>query len=257
MLPGIEEGTRRFGSELAGTAVVGFSMVAGAGIILLVHATLPHEHMVKGRDTGADARGLRQVWLFVIAITLHNFPEGLSVGVGFGGGNVSNGMALTTAIFIQNMPEGFVVALALVGQGYGRARAVAISCGTGLVETVGGVFGAITISLASAIVPFGLGFAAGAMLFGSARRHWPMIGVDRRLGPAPEPCSAARLDGTSFEAVPLRPTVRAVPAGQEVSHVAHSAKRLSGMLHGARLGAPSSSVRDGGMPGVRPLSAAP
>lgn len=163
--PGIEEGKALFGSTMLGTLVVGFSMIAGAAIILFVHKHLPHEHLVKGRDTEADARGLRRVWLFVIAITLHNFPEGLSVGVGFGGGNVSNGAALALAIFIQNMPEGFVVALALLGQGYTRLRAVAIACGTGLVETVGGIVGAAAISVADSVLPFGLGFAAGAMLF--------------------------------------------------------------------------------------------
>lgn len=165
VVPGIEEGTRRFGTEVAGTAAVGLSMIAGAAIILFIHKHLPHEHLVKGRDTDADPHGLRRVWLFVIAITLHNFPEGLSVGVGFGGGNVGNGIALTTAIFIQNMPEGFVVALALLGQGYGRLHAVGIGCATGLVETVGGFVGAAAISLADAVLPFGLGFAAGAMLF--------------------------------------------------------------------------------------------
>ena len=165
VLPGLEEGTRLLGSELRGTAAVGGSLLVGASVLLLIHRYLPHEHLVKGRDTHADPHGLRRAWLFVIAITLHNFPEGLSVGVGFGGGNVANGLALTTAIFIQNLPEGFVVALALLGQGYGRWHAVGVACVTGFVETIGGIVGAAAVSVADVVLPFGLGFAGGAMLF--------------------------------------------------------------------------------------------
>lgn len=165
VIPGLEEAARLFGGDLVPALVIALSILAGAGLVLLIHRFLPHEHLVKGKDTLADPHGLRRVWLFVIAITLHNLPEGLSVGVGFGGGNVNNGLALTTAIFVQNVPEGFVVALALLGQGYSRLSAVGIGCATGLVETFGGLIGATAISIADSVLPFGLGFAAGAMLF--------------------------------------------------------------------------------------------
>lgn len=164
--PGLADATHQTGSPLAGAALIGVSLMIGAASILFIHRHAPHEHFIKPSDNPAvDATRLRQVWLFVIAITLHNFPEGLSVGVGFGGGQVDNGLALTTAIFIQNLPEGFVVALALVSQGYTRRRAFAIACATGFVETFGGLVGALAISLASAILPWALGFAGGAMLF--------------------------------------------------------------------------------------------
>lgn len=164
--PGLAEATRQTGGPLTGAGVIGVSLMIGAAAILFIHRHAPHEHFIKPSDNPAiDATRLRQVWLFVIAITLHNFPEGLSVGVGFGGGQVENGLALTTAIFIQNLPEGFVVALALVSQGYTRRRAFAIACATGFVETFGGLVGALAISLASAILPWALGFAGGAMLF--------------------------------------------------------------------------------------------
>lgn len=164
--PGLEEAARQTGSGFGGAAVISLAVLAGAAVILFIHRHAPHEHFIKGFDNpGVDPTRLREVWLFVIAITLHNFPEGLSVGVGFGGGRVENGMALTSAIFLQNLPEGFVVALALLGQGYTRSRAVLIACGTGLVETVGGLVGATAVSLADALLPWGLGFAGGAMLF--------------------------------------------------------------------------------------------
>lgn len=164
--PGLAEATRQIGSPLAGAAVIAASLMLGATTILFIHRHAPHEHFIKPSDNpAADATRLRQVWLFVIAITLHNFPEGLSVGVGFGGGQVDNGLALTTAIFVQNLPEGFVVALALAAHGYARWRAFAIACATGFVEAFGGIVGALAISLASAILPWALGFAGGAMLF--------------------------------------------------------------------------------------------
>lgn len=164
--PALHEAEVAGASAIGAAARVGLSMLLGAAVILFIHQHAPHEHFIKGPDTRAvDAHRLRQVWLFVIAITLHNFPEGLSVGVGFGGEQASNGLLLTSAIFIQNMPEGFVVALALLSQGYTRSKAVLIACATGLVETFGGLFGATVVTLASAVLPWGLGFAAGAMLF--------------------------------------------------------------------------------------------
>jgi ZIP family zinc transporter len=163
--PGLAEAAHQTGSPLAGAALIGASLMIGAASILFIHRHAPHEHFIKPSDSPADASRLRQVWLFVIAITLHNFPEGLSVGVGFGGGQADNGLALTSAIFLQNLPEGFVVALALVAHGYVRWRAFAIACATGFVESFGGLVGALAISLASTILPWALGFAGGAMLF--------------------------------------------------------------------------------------------
>ncbi|MEN9205586.1 MAG: ZIP family metal transporter, partial [Thermostichales cyanobacterium DRC_bins_46] len=98
-------------------------------------------------------------------IAIHNFPEGLAVGVGFGGEDWSNGLALTLGIFLQNIPEGLVVATSLVGEGYSRQEAIGISAFTGFVELLGGILGALTVTLARPLLPLGMGFAAGAMLF--------------------------------------------------------------------------------------------
>lgn len=164
VIPGVEAGTRQYGFKTAGALMVAAAVVIGAYAILLVHRHSPHEHFLMGR-AGPTATRLRRTWLFVIAITLHNFPEGMAVGVGFGGGDVSNGLALCSAIFIQNLPEGFLVALGLLTAGYGKRFSIFASFATGLVETIGGLVGAAAVATAVAALPWAMGFAAGAMLF--------------------------------------------------------------------------------------------
>lgn len=164
VLPGIDEATGQYGSRHAGVGVIGAGMLLGAVLLWIIHDRLPHEHFVKGLEAEHGSK-VRRVWLFVIAITVHNFPEGLAVGVGFGGGDVANGLALTTAIFLQNLPEGFAVALALSTLKYRPTSAVLLALGTGVVETVGGFVGAGVVSLSVALLPWGLAVAAGAMLF--------------------------------------------------------------------------------------------
>ncbi|MBI5543345.1 MAG: ZIP family metal transporter [Deltaproteobacteria bacterium] len=162
--PGIAAASARFGSQASGALIISASAIFGALAVLLVNRYAPHEHFLIGPQ-GPPSHRLRRTWLFVIAITIHNFPEGLSVGVGFGGGDVANGLELTTAIFLQNIPEGLVVALGLLGAGYRAPFSVFVSFATGFVETLGGLVGAAAVSLAASFLPWGLGFAAGAMLF--------------------------------------------------------------------------------------------
>src|SRR5690606_72570 len=123
-----------------------------------------HEHFVSGRH-GPKRAKTRRIWLFVLAITLHNLPEGLAVGVGFGGGEIGSGAALAVAIGLQNAPEGLSVALALVSLGYERSHALLVATATGLFEAVGGLMGVGIVTVAEALLPSALGFAAGAMLF--------------------------------------------------------------------------------------------
>lgn len=108
---------------------------------------------------------LKRIWLFATAITLHNFPEGLAVGVGFGNGDVLNGMSLAIAIGLQNIPEGLAVALPFVREGVNKWKAVGIALATGLVEPVGGILGAGLVQISRPLLPVFLAFAAGAMLF--------------------------------------------------------------------------------------------
>ncbi len=138
-------------------------ILVGAFCITLVDKFTPHLHFISGPE--GPSSSLRKIWLFIIAITIHNFPEGLAVGVGFGGGDVKNGCALAIGIGLQNMPEGLAVAMPLMREKYSRLRALWYATLTGLVEPIGGLIGVAAVTIARPILPFGLAFAAGAMLF--------------------------------------------------------------------------------------------
>ncbi len=164
IVPAVDAAYTTYGSKSGAAFIVGAGMFIGAMFLWLSDKYSPHEHFISGPE-GANPKNLKRVWLFIIAITLHNFPEGLAVGVGFGSGDISNGIALATGVGLQNLPEGLVVAVALLGEGYSVGRSLLIALLTGLVEPVGGLIGAGVVSLAAPLLPWGLGFAAGAMLF--------------------------------------------------------------------------------------------
>lgn len=164
ILPAIEHGETEFQSKNLAVIVVVAGVLAGAATLFVMHRYLPHEHFLAGHE-GPDAKTLRRVWLFVIAITLHNFPEGMAVGVGFAGGDVRNGMSLATGIGIQNIPEGLAVAVSLVAIGYLRLHSFLVGLLTGLAEPIGGLFGSLTVSFAGPLMAWSLAFATGAMLF--------------------------------------------------------------------------------------------
>lgn len=164
LLPGIEYGEELTGHTWIAALMVIAGLLMGAALLYTIHQRLPHEHFTLGPE-GPSAAHIHRIWLFVIAITLHNFPEGMAVGVGFGGGNISNGVALAIGIGLQNIPEGLAVAVSLLGINHSRTKAFGIAILTGLVEPIGGIFGATMVWLAEPIMPWTLGFAAGAMLF--------------------------------------------------------------------------------------------
>jgi zinc transporter, ZIP family len=162
LLPSLELFRQQAASWPAvGTAV---GLLLGAAVIELLNRYAPHEHFIKGPE-GHHTRSLRRVWLFVIAITLHNFPEGLAVGVGVASGDASISLPVTIGIGVQNMPEGLVVALALRHEGYGPLRSIWFALLTGLVEPSGGLVGFGAVALSSGLLPWALAFAAGAMLY--------------------------------------------------------------------------------------------
>jgi zinc transporter, ZIP family len=146
-----------------GIYVVSLGMLIGAAFLHYADRQLPHVHFDSISDVHLTS--LKKVWLFIIAITIHNFPEGMSVGVSFGSGEMKNGVVLAIAIALQNIPEGLAVALPLVGLGYNKWRAVGIATLTGLVEPVGGLLGITMVTVFQPILPIAMGFAAGAMLF--------------------------------------------------------------------------------------------
>ena len=112
IVPGLDAAAAMGWSRGVSSAMIGTGILAGAFVLLLIDHMLPHEHFIKGVE-GSRLRQLKRVWLFVIAIALHNLPEGLAIGVAFAGPDISSGWALATGIAIQDIPEGLVVALAL------------------------------------------------------------------------------------------------------------------------------------------------
>ncbi|MFP4419526.1 MAG: ZIP family metal transporter [Desulfococcaceae bacterium] len=162
VVPGIEHGDKVF--PRMGVFMVLFGLAVGGLFLHLIDSWLPEDAFLEEGQGPADG-SLRRLWLFIIAITLHNFPEGLAVGVGYGTGEINAGVALTAGIALQNMPEGLAVALPLVGIGYPAKKAIWIATLTGLVEPVGGFLGVSAVTLFHPVLPVAMGFAAGAMLF--------------------------------------------------------------------------------------------
>ncbi|MFE8070327.1 ZIP family metal transporter [Marinobacteraceae bacterium S3BR75-40.1] len=164
LLPGLEYGRELIPNESLAVLVVILGLLLGAATLFWIHRHAPHEHFILGHE-GPDLPKLRRIWLFIIAITLHNFPEGMAVGVGFAGGNIENGRSLAIGIGLQNIPEGLAVAASMMAINYSRWQAFGVGFLTGLVEPVGGLFGSTLVWLAEPLMPVTLGFAAGAMLF--------------------------------------------------------------------------------------------
>lgn len=161
LVPGLDYGNLVWPGK--GIYIVSAGMLVGALFLHYADRQLPHVHFDSVSDTQLNS--LKKIWLFIIAITIHNFPEGMSVGVSFGSGEMKNGIVLAVAIALQNIPEGLAVALPLVGLGYNKWRAVGIATLTGLVEPVGGLLGITMVTLFEPMLPIAMGFAAGAMLF--------------------------------------------------------------------------------------------
>ncbi len=164
ILPAIEYGEAMFHSANIAVIIAISGILCGALALFLMNRYLPHEHFLAGHE-GPDLKTISRIWLFVIAITIHNFPEGMAVGVGFAGGDIDNGMSLATGIGIQNIPEGMAVSISLLSIGYSRTLSFFIGFLTGLAEPIGGLFGSLAVSYAGPLMPWFLAFAAGAMLF--------------------------------------------------------------------------------------------
>ncbi|MEG3753885.1 ZIP family metal transporter [Psychromonas arctica] len=164
LLPGIEAAIDFTDSTFLGGMVVLFGMIIGVALMMGLDEFVPHEHMDSG-PCGAGHEACSRAWLFVFAIALHNFPEGMAIGVGYAQGDLSVGVPLTTAIALQDIPEGLAVALTLRATGFNTGFSVLIAMATGLLEPLGSLLG---VSLAGGFIvayPIGLGLAGAAMLF--------------------------------------------------------------------------------------------
>ncbi len=164
IVPGIEAATELGAGKWGASLTVAGGILVGAIALLMVDRMLPHEHFIKGVE-GSRSRQLKRVWLFVIAIALHNVPEGLAIGVAFAGPEADAARALAIGISMQDIPEGLVVALAMRGVGYGRGVSVGVAVFSGLVEPLMAMFGVLVVTLSAIMLPWGLAAAAGAMLF--------------------------------------------------------------------------------------------
>lgn len=172
IVPAIEKG----GGGIKGSTIALFGILAGGVFLDVIDKFFPDTNLltnavdeadnVKGmfRSISSNPR-LRKTWLFVLAITVHNFPEGLAVGVGFGDGDIANGLSIAIGIGLQNLPEGLAVALPLLREKYSKPKVWAVTLFTGLVEPIGGLIGVALVQISKPILPFAMAFAAGAMLF--------------------------------------------------------------------------------------------
>lgn len=152
------------GYGIKAALITSIGIIVGGIFLDLVDKYSPHVHLLDKRVEGVNS-SLSKIWLFIIAITIHNFPEGLAVGVGFGDNNIKNGLTLALGIGLQNMPEGLAVALGLIRENYTPKKAFFIALLTGLVEPIGGFLGLWLVRIFKPILPFTLAFAAGTMLF--------------------------------------------------------------------------------------------
>jgi ZIP family zinc transporter len=164
LLPALERAVDG-GDKVAGAGVVALSLLAGALFLHLCNRYIPHEHFITGREGGPSSTHLKRLWLLVLAITLHNLPEGLAVGSGAGSHDLSLALPILTGIALQDLPEGFVVAIAMMGAGYAFRQALGMTVVTGLVEAGAALLGYAAVSVVNALLPFALAFAGGSMLY--------------------------------------------------------------------------------------------
>jgi ZIP family zinc transporter len=153
--------------ERGGVLVATVGLLLGAGLLYVADQGLPHLHAEFPDEARAEGPPVawRRSALLMIAMTLHNFPEGMAVGVSFGGGELGSAVALTLGIGLQNIPEGLAIALPLRHGGMSRARAFFWGQLSAAVEPIAGVVGASLVLVSGALLPYGMAAAAGAMLY--------------------------------------------------------------------------------------------
>ncbi|MBR5572284.1 MAG: ZIP family metal transporter [Oscillospiraceae bacterium] len=160
ILPSVEYGGKY------GLLVTIAGIFAGAVVITLVDKLVPHLHAMVGTEVEAHRNAeLNKVLLFTLAIAIHNLPEGIAAGVSFGSEDVSRALLIAGGIALQNIPEGMIIIAPMLSAGVTRGRTLLIALATGLVEVVGTLIGYFAVSVAAAVLPFGLAFAGGTMLY--------------------------------------------------------------------------------------------
>ena len=162
VLPSLEYG----GKYGIVTTVIG--ILCGAVCLNLLDKLVPHLHKLSGADQEshpAQTAKLNKVLLFVMAIAIHNLPEGIAAGVGFGTGNDGEAFLIAAGIALQNIPEGMVIIAPMLAAGMKPGRTFVIALLTGVVEVIGTFMGYFAVQISEAILPFALAFAGGTMLY--------------------------------------------------------------------------------------------
>ena len=160
ILPSLEYGGKY------GLVIVVAGIFAGALCLNLMDKIVPHLHRLAGtEDESHNNANLSKVLLFVTAIAIHNLPEGIAAGVGFGSGDSERAILIAGGIALQNIPEGMVVIGPMLAAGVSKKRTLICALLTGVVEVVGTLIGYFAVSFSAAILPFALAFAGGTMLY--------------------------------------------------------------------------------------------
>ncbi|MBE7077560.1 MAG: ZIP family metal transporter [Clostridiales bacterium] len=162
ILPSLEYG----GNWSILVTVVG--ILLGAVCLNLIDKLVPHLHKMTGLDQESHPEKtaqLNKVLLFVIAIAMHNLPEGIAAGVSFGTENVAQALTVAGGIALQNIPEGMVIIAPMIAAGMSKKRTFLIALATGVVEVIGTLIGYFAVSISTIILPFALAFAGGTMLY--------------------------------------------------------------------------------------------
>ena len=151
-----------------GFVISAVGILVGAVCLNLIDKFVPHLHKMMGADIESHSEQnerLNKVLLFVTAIAIHNLPEGIAAGVGFGAGEVSDALTVAGGIALQNIPEGMVIIGPMLLSGVSKARTFVCAALTGVIEVVGTFIGYFSVAVSSAILPFALAFAGGTMLY--------------------------------------------------------------------------------------------
>ena len=160
VLPSLEYGGKY------GIIVTILGIFAGALCLNLIDKLVPHLHKMIGPDLESHNNAdFNKVMLFVLAIGIHNLPEGIAAGVGFGSGDTSQALMIAGGIALQNIPEGMVIIAPMLSAGVKPSKTFILAMITGLVEVIGTFIGYFAVSISTAILPFALAFAGGTMLY--------------------------------------------------------------------------------------------
>lgn len=160
ILPSIDYGGKY------GVFITSFGIFAGALCINFMDMVIPHLHKISAADKKTrNNADLNKVMLFVTAIAIHNLPEGIVAGIGFGSGNTLNALFIAGGIALQNIPEGMVIIAPMLAAGVSPQKTFVIALVTGLIEVAGTFIGYFAVSLANAVLPVSLAFAGGTMLY--------------------------------------------------------------------------------------------